>query len=79
MHLESGNLVLDLMGGVWRRGRMNEHETVDAVRLGSIDGRCKIEDDELEDLEYLEREWTRWHEEGRAEKDERWAEFWRSR
>ena len=79
MVLESGNLILDEMGGVWRKGWGDEHITVDTVRLGSIEGRCRIEPEELADLEWLEAEWARWHHEGEAERAERWAEWWRSR
>lgn len=76
---ESGNLFLDEMGGVWRKGWLNEHETVDSVRLGSVEGWCPVEEGERGDLEWLEREWARVSEEGRYERDERWAEFWMSR
>lgn len=76
---DSGNLYLDEMGGVWRKGWMSETETVDSVRLGSVEGRCQVEPAEEADLDRLRAEWSRVAEEGQAERAERWAEFWRSR
>lgn len=77
--IDSGRLSVDADGWVWRRPDLSTDPDGDPVWLGRIEGRVRIEDDEAEDLEFLEEEWTRWHREGSAERAERWGEWRGSR
>ena len=79
MWMTSGNLALDHDGTLWRSGWGDEHETVEAVCLGSIESRPDVEDNEEDDRKALAFEWAMAIEAREAERAERWAEWWGSR
>ena len=55
---ESGPLALDDEGILWRVGQLDEHQTLDAVRLGPIASDPEVSDEAEADREWLRREWA---------------------